>query len=75
MSAVLQDLWTVRRAELAAKKGDDAVRGSRDWPESDDARLIREREEKTQRKAVTVIVLAGTSPTHIHYSRHRPLLI
>ena len=62
MSAVLQDLWTVRKAELA-KKGDDAGGGgggSRDWPESDDARVIREREEKTQRKAVTVIALVGT---------------
>jgi len=54
MSAVLKDLWTVRQAEIAKKGGSHGVRG---WPESSAARVIREREEKTQRKAVTVIVL------------------
>ena len=57
MSAVLQDLWTLRKAELAATNQSSSSLTDRDlWPESEDARVIREREEKTQRKALNVIV-------------------
>ena len=51
MTAVLRDVWTVRKAQRVA------TGAHRDWPESDEARAIRERGERTQRKAVTIIVL------------------
>ena len=65
MKRVLKDLWSVRRAELTkrgvieggaatAEGGEDASRKS--WPESERARKIRERESKSQRKAISVIV-------------------
>ena len=65
MADVLRDVWRVRRrardGELPggfapeAKTPDEA--SSVAWPESEEARAIRQREDKTKRKALTVIVL------------------
>mmetsp|Transcript_17024 Transcript_17024/g.41835 ORF Transcript_17024/g.41835 Transcript_17024/m.41835 type:complete len:200 (-) Transcript_17024:245-844(-) len=59
LATLLKDLWSFRKAEIAkhAAEGGTAPMSRSDWPESAEARVIREREEKTQRKAVTVIVL------------------
>ena len=63
MSAVLRDVWMVRKAERyhVARAGFGAGNGSDGngsaWPESETARAIRAREDKTKRKALTVIAL------------------
>ena len=63
MSAVLRDVWMVRKAERdhVARAGFGAGNVSDGdgsaWPESETARAIRAREDKTKRKALTVIAL------------------
>ena len=70
MADVLRDVWSVRQQ---ARSSGEVSRGvsleglatsdeassslSAAWPESDEARVIREREDKTKRKALTVIAL------------------
>jgi hypothetical protein len=71
MTAVLRDVWTVRRAALEAKRAGSHSDGSRtsssashssssdktrnEWPESRSAKAIRQREDKTKRRALKVI--------------------
>ena len=50
MTDVLRGVWDVRR-EARRRLEEEKAR----WPESDAARLIREREEKTKRRALAVI--------------------
>ena len=50
MADVLRGVWDVRR-EARRRLEEEKAR----WPESDAARLIREREEKTKRRALAVI--------------------
>ena len=71
MANVLRDVWSVRRRArdgevsgclaLEAKTLDFSASASassaQKWPESEGARAIREREDKTKRKALTVIAL------------------
>mgnify|MGYP006131992241 FL=1 len=63
MANVLRDVWTLRRAAIehtnATMRSDSSASSSDssgDWPESDGARVIRKREDKTKRKAMRVIL-------------------
>ena len=72
MADVLRDVWSVRQqarssgevsrglsleGSLSATSDEASSSSSAAWPESDEARVIREREDKTKRKALTVIAL------------------
>lgn len=65
MARVLRDVWRVRQRardgvplETSRSTSDEASSSSSAaWPESEEARAIRAREEKTKRKALTVIAL------------------
>jgi hypothetical protein len=71
MADVLRDVWSVRQQArssgevsrglslegLATSDEASSSSSSAAWPESDEARVIREREDKTKRKALTVIAL------------------
>ena len=67
MARVLRDVWRVRQRardgvplETSREYSSDEASSSSSsaaWPESEEARAIRAREEKTKRKALTVIAL------------------
>ena len=57
LTRVAKDFFGVRKEERERARASDGKEGKYAWPESEEARAIRAREEKTQRKAIAVIAL------------------
>ena len=57
LTRVAKDFFGVRKEERERARALDGKEGKDAWPESEEARAIRAREEKTQRKAIAVIAL------------------
>ena len=57
LTRVAKDFFGVRKEERERARASDGKEGKDAWPESEEARAIRAREEKTQRKAIAVIAL------------------
>ena len=57
LTRVAKDFFGVRKEERERARASKGKEGKDAWPESQEAREIRAREEKTQRKAIAVIAL------------------